>query len=440
MTHAAWLADFAVSFSGGTLPEQLASAVNRYVLDIARAAAAGSTTRTARRARLAAPTLFGRGETPMWFDGASVTAKSAVFANATAASILDLEDGHRAALGHPGAGILPAVLAEAPANTRWNDVVSAIAIGYEVALRVGSGRPAIPLTAVSTGRWVGVGVAAAVAHLRGLSATQTAHAIAIAATTAPDLVAFGYVRETGNAVKEDIGWASATGLAAADLAEVDHTGPRDIFDYASYYVGERMIAGLGDDWMAERACPKRYSCRWIRSLIDGELRAQHARPVENIAAIEVESFRHALGLANEVEPTTIEGAQYSIPYCTALACASQPEVFLSLTEAHLHAKLVTMTVAADLQELFPVRAPGRIRIITGSTTFERTVLHPLSDPANPLSDEAVLEKCRQLCASAGRTQLADTISWNPAGARRGCSGSNQRSPRGDPRHPVKEHV
>ncbi|NMG41461.1 MmgE/PrpD family protein [Chelativorans sp. ZYF759] len=419
MTHAARLADFAIGFPGGSLPTQLATTVNRYILDIAAVAAAGSNTRTARQARQAAPRLFGRGETAMWFDGASVTVKAAVFANATAASILDLDDGHRAALGHPGAGIIPAVLAAAPADTSWNNVVDAIAIGYEVALRVGAGRPAIPLTAVSSGRWVGIGVAAAVARLRGLSATQTTHAIAIATTMAPDLAAFGYVRETGNSVKEGISWASVTGLAAVDLAEVGHTGPRDIFDHASHYVGEEIIDGLGDQWLAHRAYLKRYSCcRWIHALIDGifELRAQHTIPVELIKSIEVETFEHALGLGNEVDPMTIEGAQYSIPYCTALACVSQPEVFLPLTEAHLHqpgavrlSKLVKMTVGTDLQEMFPVRTPGRIRIITGSDTFVRTVLHPLGDPANPLSDEALFDKCRQLCVSAGCPQLPNTI-------------------------------
>ena len=75
---------------------------------------------------------------------------------------LDLDDGHRQAGGHPGAAIVPAVLAAATAaDANGRDVVAALCAGYEVAVRVAGARNFSRLDTLSTGRWCAYGVAAA---------------------------------------------------------------------------------------------------------------------------------------------------------------------------------------------------------------------------------------------------------------------------------------
>lgn len=418
MTAASALAQFTVDWPPETLPPAVDDAIRRYLLDLAGVAAAGAVTLTARQAREAAVDLFGAGDARLWFDGRRVHPKAAVLANAAASSVLDLDDGHRGAVGHPGAGIIPAVLALAGSRS-WSDISTAIAVGYEVALRVGAGRPAIPLAAVPTGRWVGVGVAAAAARLAGLNGEQTAHALAIAAFQAPDLSAFAYSRATGNSVKEGIGWAAVTGLAAVDLARFGHTGPLDIFDHLPHYDAERIVGSLGAVWVAKDAYLKRYSCcRWIHPLIDGlyRLRAENGFRPEEVRAIEVETFGHAVGLANALDPDTIEAAQYSIPYCLALACELPAELFLPLTAADLHrasavrlGSLVRMVAVDEFERPFPARAGGRIRISLADRELEATVVHPVGDPGNPMTDRQLADKLAHLAASGGRPDLPERM-------------------------------
>jgi 2-methylcitrate dehydratase PrpD len=80
--------------------------------------------------------------------------------NAAVASMLDLDDGHRAAPGHPGAAAIPAALAAAESHGADADaerVLAAIAIGYEVGVRIAGARDVGTLHTFDSGLWCGQG-------------------------------------------------------------------------------------------------------------------------------------------------------------------------------------------------------------------------------------------------------------------------------------------
>src|SRR5262245_60224782 len=98
------------------LPPNTRSAALRAVFALGAPTIAGRRTAGAVAALKAAPAAWGPGPAACWFSDLRLSAPGAAFVNAASASMLDLDDGHRAASGHPGAAVIPAVMATAEAH------------------------------------------------------------------------------------------------------------------------------------------------------------------------------------------------------------------------------------------------------------------------------------------------------------------------------------
>ena len=76
--------------------------VQRCMLDLIASAVAGAQSDAAVIVRGSAKRLGAKGKADIWFGGGRYQAAAAAFVNSTAASALDVDDGHRMAGGHPG--------------------------------------------------------------------------------------------------------------------------------------------------------------------------------------------------------------------------------------------------------------------------------------------------------------------------------------------------
>lgn len=365
------------------------------VFDLVTAAVAGYASPGGQAARKAAALIWGNGPVTSWFSGGRLTVPGAAFVNSAIASMLDLDDGHRAASGHPGASIIPAVFATADAyHVSAERALVAIALGYEIAVRIASARDIDSLDTLVTGPWCGQGAAAAAAWLRDLPSDQIAQAIAIAGSSAPNLAAVAYSRVMGNHVKEGIPWATATGLSAVELAAAGFTGPIDLFDNARLYDATKLASALGANWLIDNTYFKPYGCcRWAHAAIEAllALQAQEQIAATDIRAIEVHTFSRTLRLNNDLAPDNLEAAQYSVPFCLALAALRGPEALLPLKEDMLKdaaalalAKRITLTVDPGYDAMFPGKVPSRIAVTTTHGAFDHVVLVPKGEPANPM--------------------------------------------------------
>jgi 2-methylcitrate dehydratase PrpD len=377
------------------VPARTQNLATKAVFDLVIAAIVGHSSPGGRAARRAAEQIWGMGAAQVWFSDRRLVAAGSAFANAAAASMLDLDDGHRAASGHPGACVIPAVLATAEiVKADARQTLTAIALGYEVSVRIAAARDLSKVDTLVSGRWCGQGAAAAVAWLRDLSARQVAEAIAIAGVSAPNLTAVAYSRFMGNHVKEGIAWATATGMAAVDLAAAGFTGPLDLLDHDAHYDRARLTEGLGERWHMDDIYFKPYSCcRWAHAAIDGLLQIQATERIsaQSIRSIKIDTFARALQLNNDLRPLTLEAAQYSIPFCLALAAWRGAEALLPLEEKALHdadvlalAERVSLSVDPKLDRMFPEAVPARIEIETISGRFVRTITAPKGEPSNPM--------------------------------------------------------
>ena len=241
-----------------------------------------------------------------------------------------------------------------------------------------------------------------VAWLRGLDTPAIEQAIAIAGTMAPNLSAIAYSKVMGNHVKEGIPWATATALVAVELAAAGFTGPVDLLDNEAIYNRAQLLDGLGSSWAINGIYFKPYGCcRWAHSAIDAVLSLQSQFGIEagSIETIEIDTFSWALRLNNEVAPLTLESAQYSVPFCVAMALTRGAAALVQIEQSEISraetialARRIQLRVDPSFDAMFPQAVPTRVRIRTGNGIVSAEVAAPLGEPTNPMDWSALENK------------------------------------------------
>ncbi|MDR6667852.1 MmgE/PrpD family protein [Rhizobium sp. 1399] len=402
----------------------IADVARRCILDLLGAAIAGLAMPSAVAARTMAAPVFGSGEAPIWCAGRCAPA-GALFCNVTAASALDIDDGNRAARGHPGACVIPAALLIAgQTGATGRELISAIICGYDVGARIAASQTTDGIRTRQSGRWAAFASAATAGRLLQLEPVRLSHALAISGVMAPNQLAngsSGYSRLTGNDVKEGIAWSSLLGITAAHLAAAGFTGPEDLLDHPDYYDGSRILGGLGRHWEIADTYFKPYACcRYIHPALDAysELAADTIGP-DDIIEVEVQTFAWALKLANKVSPESLVDMQYSLPFCMAIlavdgvqALAPIDKAALGRTDLIRFAQKVRLSVDPDLDRFFPAQTLSRVVIRTRTLELTSDIHTPLGDKTRPMGWEAICRKFRNLT----RHQLQDAEQQDIIGA------------------------
>jgi 2-methylcitrate dehydratase PrpD len=400
------------------IPEPALDRAAWCVLDLLGAAMAGFDQRSARSARSFARQFFPSGPAGVWFTSNGLSPMGAAFCNAVAGSALDLDDGHRAAGGHPGAALVPSALAVAEAlHSSGRDVLAALVIGYEVAVRAAAARNPATLDTCSTGRWCGFGAAAIRCWLEGRGPEVLSHAMAISGIHAPLQSASAYSR-FGHHTKEGIPWGTFTGLAAVDLAAQGFVGPLDIWDHPDYYRGQAITDGFGEEWTILRTYFKPYACcRWLHAALDAwqTLVGQGLSP-SAVERVDVFTFNRAINLNNHPDPTSLEQAQFSLPFCLAVVALDGPHALspmsvdlLGRPKLAAFARKVSLQQDPAIEAEFPARAGARLVVHTARETFSKQVQHPRGDPANPLSAEELTSKFHRLAGMRAERAKAEAV-------------------------------
>ena len=380
---------------------------SRCVLDLLGVAIAGTRTPMAQISAQFAFEQFAAGKCTVIGARQSLGVTGAAWVNCNAASALDLDDGHRMAMGHPGATVIPSALAVAEtAGVTGREFLAAIIAGYEVAVRASVARvPWYKERMYSSGIWGVFGAAVAAGRLLGFDQATLQSAIGNAGSHGP--FPPGGLQANHSMVKEVIGWAGMTGCAAALLAEEGFLGPEDILDYSGRWDTAPLLDGLGD--------PNRYAildtyfkpyavCRWAHSSVDGvlDLLTQHSIQPGDIRQIWVETFDEVTRLVNYA-PRNAIAAQFSIPFALAIAVLRRRIEPEDVSEANLRlpeilnlARKVEVVVDPEIDAQFPAKTIARVTIVTARGPVQTTVEYPRGNPENPLSDEALAAKFRSL--------------------------------------------
>jgi 2-methylcitrate dehydratase PrpD len=184
------------------------------------------------------------------------------------------------------------------------------------------------------------GAAVAAAHLLRLGPAAMTNALGIAGSLAGGLLEFA--RGDGGTVKRlHLGRAAEAGVLAASLAADGFEGPRTVLEgefgflkvFCSKWDEAELTRGLGDEFVVNSTVLKRYPCHdtahtAVRAVRD--LQAAHGFSGSDVEAITVTGTERMIERHNILEPADLMLAQYSIPFCVALALhreARDPESF-----------------------------------------------------------------------------------------------------------------
>jgi 2-methylcitrate dehydratase PrpD len=276
--------------------------------------------------------------------GTSVQAPAAALANGALAHAFELDSLTRPGAGaHPGATVLPPALAIAQqVGATGQALIAAVVAGNEVMIRIGraTGHTNEVRGFHAPGTTGPFGAAVACGLLLGLDAARMTNAIGIAGSLAGGLLEFA--KGDGGMVKRlHLGRASEAGVLAASLAASGFAGPRTVIEgefgflrvFCTEFDAAHLTRGLGQDFVTMSAVLKRYPCHAtahpaVKAVRD--LQAAHGFAGGEVASITVTGTTRMVERHNILEPPDLMLAQYSIPFCVALALfreARDPESY-----------------------------------------------------------------------------------------------------------------
>ena len=420
MSATSKLVSFVCQLDPEALPGAIQDQAVRCVLDLVGVAIAGTRTPMAQISARFAHEQFATGSATVIGSGNSLSVAGATWVNGASASALDMDDGHRMAMGHPGACVIPAALAIAErTGASGKEFLAALVAGYEVAVRASAARvPWYKDKMYSTGIWGVFGATAAAGKLLRLdeAALQSALGTAGSHGSFPP----GGLQSNHAMVKETIAWSGMTGVSAALLARENFVGPADFLDYSGRWDTSALVAGLGEP--GESAILKTYFkpyavCRWSHAAVDGvlELKHRHQLRVDEIESVEVDTFWEVTRLTND-QPSNTIAAQFSIQFALAVALLYDRIGPDEVSDAHVRdpailslAHKVRVSVDDALDRQFPAKTMARVTMHTGRGDFSTTVEYPRGNPENPLSDAELEAKFRLLTQGLISEERSDKL-------------------------------
>ena len=282
--------------------------------------------------------------------GPPVTAPAAALANGALAHAFELDSLTRPGAGvHPGATLLPPALAIAQQQRLGGrELIAAFVAGCEVMVRIGraTGHTNEQRGFHAPGTTGPFGGAVAGGHLLGLDAERMAAALGIAGSLASGLLEFVRAGTGGMVKRLHLGRASEGGVLAASLAADGFTAPDTVlegpFGFLAVFCREWDVAeltkDLGEAWVTTSIALKRYPCHInahaaVKAV--SQLQAAHGFAGGDVETVAIAGSERMASLHNIPEPADLMMAQYSVPFCTALAVYRDPRNPESFAEGAL---------------------------------------------------------------------------------------------------------
>ena len=465
------LAEFAYKLKYEDIPPEVIETTELFMADYYAAAMAGIMINKDFNEAIF-DIVKGKGQSPeadVIGSDIKLSAEDAAFMNAVYAHGADMDDGNRKAMGHVAAHVMSAVFALAEAEGKSiKDVFTAVNVGYEVYNRVAAmAQPGLVHRGFhSTGTAGVIACAAASAKLLGLDAQGIYNAMGIAAIQASGLI---IIAESGQANKPlNPANAAKNGIVSAKLAKAGIKGPRrplesekGWFHAMTDSVDYGFLDDLGKKFTITESYLKPYpSCRHTHCGIEAaigiheEMENAGLTP-SDIKEVNLYIYSNAIKIAGQIEiPESTEDAKFSIHY--SLACALLKGAFgledirvsfASYTGEEAEKggsegfignviklikkiKLIPDPSMEDVQK--GIRGSRLAVSFNNGRTFEKTVLLPKGDTANPFTwDDMHRKLFESMSHNAGRTDEVlsgiRALSENPDELWKGFKDSSLRS-------------
>ncbi len=427
------LAEYVVRLKYEDLPRPITEMTKKCVLDtLGVTIAASSLDPSAKEIVDLVKEGGGKEESTILGFGGKVPCWMAAFANGAMGHMVDYDDIHDLAGGHPSiTTILPGfAISERLGRVNGKEFITAVALGYDVMVRLGraikNSRQGRDEWTMDKG-WFGTQLfgfmsgAATAGKLLGLTEEQMVHAFGIASVQLSGSRQMGVspVAET-RAIQG--GWAGKGAILSALLAKKGVTGALENLEgtyglYKIYLQAEpdrdSLVGELGQRFEGDRVRFKAWpSCGATHPPIYTTLqlvREHNIRPedVEEVKIIGGSAHTQLLSepIESRRKPQSSIDAKYSIPYTVAVALTKNGVTLRDFTPESLKDPTVLRMAEKISYEYIPEIAnkrekePPSIQIRTkGGRIFVKQERILYGDPDNPMNMEDFMKKFRD-CVS-----------------------------------------
>lgn len=375
------------------------------IVGVMAGAASNDTTSAMRRfAELHYPA--GAYSSRLIFGGQRVNVLGAAWAGGFSADSLDAHEGHFKSKGHAGATVVPAVLALADAlhhqgqSISGHELLTALCIGYETALRAGSALMATSPTYHASGGFSALGVVCAGARMLGFDEPTFRHALGIAEYFSARCPMMRVV-QAPTMLRDAHGAGAYAGLNALLMAREGITGaPAETVEdvtVAEYW------NDIGARWEIDSQYFKPWPvCRWAQPALTAMLQLQRENPqldADSIETVRVETFYESMCLQGHT-PSDADEAQYALAFPLAALIVRGKVGPEEVTGAAIFAedilalsRRIEVVEAADISARFPDEILSRLTItLKNGAVLVSPVTAARGDPETALSGEELSQK------------------------------------------------
>ncbi len=423
-TAAHTLAQFAVGLAYERIPREVMERTKDCLIDTIGACVFGAELPWSKIVIEYAKRNSAPGGSSVLGTGIKVRAPFASLANGALAHAFELDCLCQPSVGvHPGASLAVPGLAVAQGRGKnGKDLLAAMVAGYEVMYRIGdAARHSSEKLGFHAPGLTGVfGGAVVVGKLMELDAQRMANALGIAGSLCSGLLEFS--RSGGGMVKRlHLGRAAEGGFMAAVLARDGYTGPEGVlegkFGFLNTFCRDaepaRLTRSCGEEWHVLKTTIKRYACHitaHVPVTLVLDLKARHGLSGSDVVQISIAGAEKMVSHHAINEPQDLAMAQYSTPFCTALALfrdPTDPRVFSEEALADPAIRALARTAQVTLRAAAPrdtalasrvaLRLKGGKEVYGEGQDFKGM-------PGKPLSRAELFEKFLKLTSHRDRAK------------------------------------
>ena len=327
--------------------------------------------------------------------------------------------------GHPGAVLFSSALAMAQDRGLGGQaLLTALVAGAEVMIRIGyaTGHTDEERGFHAPSSCGPFGGAITVGHLLGFDAARMSNALGIAGSCSGGLLAFAHSGDGAMVKRFNLGRGAEGGVVAASLAESGFTGPSTVIEgeggflraFCPKWDTAELTDGLHTNFKTMTIMIKRYACHItahtpVEAILD--LRQQHGFTAADVAAISVAGSPRMATVNNIPAPKDVLLAQFSIPFCVALALYRDPVDPASFDENVMNDPAIT----AMVRRVTMSATPGQSNLELASTVtvtlqdgrvFSQRVTSFTGTPERPLDREGLRHKFMLLTKAHPEADMA----------------------------------
>jgi 2-methylcitrate dehydratase PrpD len=430
--------DFAMEQKYDLLPDAVKYFSKFFVLDHIGCVLGGSRLTSSRIMLDVIKGIGGNKQATILGHNLKTSMPNAALVNATMGHGLEMDDDHRVACMHPGVPVIPAAMAVSEALGKdGKTFLRGVVLGLEAMIRIGEAflGASYKQGFHPTGTCGVFGATVAATNIMGLNREKTINAIGIAGSQAAGL---REARAQGTWGKRfQAGHPSMAGVLSALMARKGFTGPASIFEggdgflraysYQNQFNGNRIVDGLGKKWeMLDTSIKVHACCRFAAPIIDCtlEIVRKNEIAVDSIQEIMASSSTIIVDAITKPEerkirPQTIVDAQFSLPYCVAVAVRRKKAFVEEFTEESIKDPKTLEIIPKIKWKIDPEDDRNYPKFYSATVSmkmkdgreFKAHLDYPKGDPENPVSKEELEDKFRSLAGKIiGKEKALKVIS------------------------------